>query len=108
MGSLQCLQLLFDVLPAFLAVGRLFACSDDEVATEHRHALSEQLPKNFYESFYSEIQLLYAIKSIWDWVQEPDESKLRKILDELESRFLRQRRLVLAPTLVSLCFSMLM
>lgn len=108
MGSLQCLQLLFDVLPAFLAVGRFFACSEDEAATELRHVLSDQLPKNFCEYFYSEIQTLYFIRSSWDWVQEPDERKLRKILDVLESRFLSQRCLVPAPTLISLCFSMLM
>lgn len=101
------LHLLFDVLPAFIAVGRFLACSDEEAATALREELDEKLPINFYSSFYAEIKGLHAIVSNWDWVQEPEERNLHKILDELESRFLKTQNLVLIPTLIGFCFNML-
>lgn len=91
------LQLLSDVLPSFVAVGKFIASSDDQEANEFRDDLSEKLPVNFYVDFYAEIYGLHAVVSSWDWVQEPDERELRKILDELESRFLSTTRLVLFP-----------
>lgn len=102
------LQLLSDVLPAFVAVGKFFACSDEQAAAALRHDLDGKLPMNFCLNFYAEVFNLHAIVSNWEWAQQPDERKLCKILDELESRFLSILHLVVSPNLITLYISMLM
>jgi hypothetical protein len=84
------LQLLIDVLPAFVAVARFVALGDGQTAEDLRRDLEGKLPKNYYVLFYTEVFNLHAVSSDWDWANSPREDTeriLRKTLDELESRF---------------------
>ncbi|KAH6716524.1 peptidase S8/S53 domain-containing protein [Leptodontidium sp. MPI-SDFR-AT-0119] len=80
------LQLLCDVLPAFVAVANYAAC--DEAMATCREELEHVLPENFYLYFSADLYAIRAVLDNWDWGKEPDERQVHKILDVLESRLL--------------------
>lgn len=86
------IQLLCDILPAFVAVADYVA--SDEAAIACRDDLEDKLPENFYLGFWAELYSLHAVVVNWDWANEPNERQIHKILDVLESRFLKTSQLV--------------
>jgi hypothetical protein len=84
------LQLLCDVLPAFVALAK-YVDSDDEDAAKYRNRILKDA--DYYLNFHAELFSLNIVVQNWDWARLPDEGVIRKILDILESRFLKTSKL---------------
>jgi hypothetical protein len=87
--SLEYLQLLAVVCPAFLRLATFFT-SDDEAAQAARAELDEKEP--FYANLHVELKSLSETVSDWDLAVAVSDVVLTRVLDVLESRFVDPSR----------------
>ncbi|CZR67542.1 uncharacterized protein PAC_17441 [Phialocephala subalpina] len=85
------LELLCDVLPAFVALAKYVASDDKDAAKYRRHILKDT---DYYLKFHADLFSLNVVVQNWDWATLPEEVTIYRILEVLESRFLKTSKLV--------------
>ncbi|KAF8860775.1 hypothetical protein BDZ45DRAFT_724295 [Acephala macrosclerotiorum] len=85
------LQLLCDVLPAFVVLAE-YVDSGDKHAAKYRNPVLKNT--DYYSEFHADLFGLNAIVQNWDCDTPPDELIILKILEVLESRFVKTSKLV--------------